>query len=116
MIETLVLRALAFQVRSDLDQAMGALEKAVLLAQPDRYQRIFLDEGEPMAKLFYQSGCTRPGHVYAGELFQAFSSTLPARKLLTEPLTERELQVFSGSKPGAPTRKLPLNSSFLFQR
>ena len=53
IIEILVLQALIFQGKKDIDQALAILGKAFSLAQPEGYVRIFLDEGEPMAKLLF---------------------------------------------------------------
>ena len=68
IIEILVLQALAFQGKKELDQALAALERALALAQPEGYVRTFLDEGEPMAKLLYQAKVHRSGSGYAAEL------------------------------------------------
>ena len=46
VIEALILQALAFQGKKETEQALAALEKALALAQPEGYVRMFLDEGE----------------------------------------------------------------------
>ncbi len=61
VIEILVLQALAFQGKKDMDQALAVLERALSLAQPEGYCRVFLDEGEPMAKLLFQAKSHRMG-------------------------------------------------------
>jgi LuxR family maltose regulon positive regulatory protein len=53
VIEVLVLQALIFQGRRDIDQALTVLERALSLARPEGYVRTFLDEGEQMAKLLH---------------------------------------------------------------
>jgi LuxR family maltose regulon positive regulatory protein len=97
VIEVLVLQALAFQAKRDTHQAMAALERALALAQPEGYCRVFLDEGEPMAKLLFQAKTHRIGREYASELLSAlgevYSAELPPAQLLIEPLTLRELEV-----------------------
>jgi LuxR family maltose regulon positive regulatory protein len=97
VIEVLVLQALAFQGKRDMDQALSVLERALALAQPEGYCRVFLDEGEPMAKLLFQAKAHRIGQGYASELLSAssevFSTELPSAQLLVEPLTLRELEV-----------------------
>jgi LuxR family maltose regulon positive regulatory protein len=45
VIEILVLRAIAFQGKRDLVQALSTMERAIELAEPARYVRVFLDEG-----------------------------------------------------------------------
>jgi LuxR family maltose regulon positive regulatory protein len=97
VIEVLVLQSLAFEGKKDMDQALAVLEKALLYAQPEGYARVFLDEGEPMAKLLFQAKAHRIGQGYASELLSAlgevFSIELPPAQLLIEPLTLRELEV-----------------------
>jgi len=51
VIESLVLQALAHHARGDAPAALGALHRAVTLAQPEGYMRLFTDEGPPMAAL-----------------------------------------------------------------
>jgi LuxR family maltose regulon positive regulatory protein len=97
VIEVLVLQALAFQGKRDMNQAMANLERALALAQSEGYCRVFLDEGEPMAKLLFQAKAHRIGLGYASELLSAlgevFRTELPPAQLLIEPLTLRELEV-----------------------
>jgi LuxR family transcriptional regulator, maltose regulon positive regulatory protein len=97
VIEILVLRSLAFQGKKEMDRALAVLERALLLAQPEGYCRIFLDEGEPMAKLLFQAKAHRMGQGYASELLSASGGVsdtkLPPSQLLIEPLTLRELEV-----------------------
>src|SRR6185437_5934500 len=51
LIEILVLQALAHQAARDPSAALSALRRAVALAEPAGYARVFADEGEPMAAL-----------------------------------------------------------------
>jgi LuxR family transcriptional regulator, maltose regulon positive regulatory protein len=51
VIEILALRALALQAQHDSSEALAALERALALAQPEGYVRLFVDEGAPMAAL-----------------------------------------------------------------
>ena len=50
-LEIMVLTALAHFSQTHLPQARQMLLQALALAQPEGYQRLFLDEGEPMAAL-----------------------------------------------------------------
>ena len=49
-IEILVLQALANQAQGDLVAALVPLERALALAEPEGYVRVFVDEGLPMAR------------------------------------------------------------------
>src|SRR5580704_14478648 len=51
VIEILVLQALARQARGDIPAAVAVLQRALTLAEPEGYVRIFVDEGPPMASL-----------------------------------------------------------------
>ena len=51
VIEILVLRALAHQALGDIPAALGFLDRAVTLAEPEGYVRVFADEGPPMTSL-----------------------------------------------------------------
>src|SRR2546423_11685991 len=49
IIEILLLQALAHQMQGDISAALVPLERALMLAEPEGYVRIFVDEGPPMA-------------------------------------------------------------------
>ncbi|HEU5227112.1 MAG TPA: LuxR C-terminal-related transcriptional regulator, partial [Ktedonobacteraceae bacterium] len=51
LIEVLILQALAFQLQNDRASALCALQRAVTLAEPGRYIRVFVTEGDPLARL-----------------------------------------------------------------
>jgi len=101
VLEVLALQALASQDKGDLDAALLALGEALVLAEPEGYQRAFLDEGEPMARLLYHALDRGLSPAYAGKLLAALSAqmTAPAPpqsgpgSALIEPLSGRELEV-----------------------
>ncbi len=96
VIEILVLQALAHQMRTDIPAASGCLERALTLAEPEGYVRVFIDEGPPMAALLRavaKQGTTR---AYARRLLAAVSEPgqdSPVTPALIDPLSERELDV-----------------------
>ena len=51
VIEILVLRALALQARRESSEALASLERSLILAEPEGYVRVYVDEGRPMAAL-----------------------------------------------------------------
>ena len=53
-IQMMVLQALAHQALGSDAEALKALEKALVLAQPEAYIRTFIDEGEPLSKLLLE--------------------------------------------------------------
>jgi LuxR family maltose regulon positive regulatory protein len=97
VIEVLVLLALIFQGRKETEQALAVLKRALSLAKPERYIRTFVDEGEPMAKLLHLARSQQIETEYVSALLSVFEKTTgttqPPPKLLTEPLTTREVEV-----------------------
>jgi LuxR family maltose regulon positive regulatory protein len=109
VIEILVVQALAHQVQGSLSLALASLERALTLAEPEGYVRIFVDEGEPMRLLIadfrfsIEKQMSSSAHAqlgYTGKLLAAFAppvnkqSTIKNPKSeMVEPLSERELEV-----------------------
>jgi len=110
VLEVLVLQALVFQGKKDLARALAILERALSLAQPEGYVRVFLDEGGPMAKLLYQAKSHRIGQGYTSELLSALgrvtSAEQPATQLLIEPLTQRELELLKLIEEGCTNQDI----------
>ena len=48
VLEILMTQALVYQAKGSTSQAFASLERALTLAQPEGYFRIFVDEGDPM--------------------------------------------------------------------
>jgi LuxR family maltose regulon positive regulatory protein len=110
-IEILVLQALTHQARSDLPMALVSLERALTLAEPEGYLRIFVDEGEAMRLLILDFRFTieksarngvHPLFSYLDKLLLAFpqpvttspqSKTQNRKPEIVDPLSERELEV-----------------------
>lgn len=65
VLEILVLRALALEAQQDRAGALGILEQALRLAEPEGYVRLFVDEGVSMAALLRQASACGivPGYV-----------------------------------------------------
>ncbi len=97
LIELLILQARALLAQGKSDGALGSLGEALSLARPEHYVRSFLDEGEGLAKLLYLAKTRHIEAPYAAELLEAArgsrGSQLPARQLLPQPLTAREIAV-----------------------
>jgi LuxR family transcriptional regulator, maltose regulon positive regulatory protein len=92
-IEILVLQALAFQMQGELGAARGPLERALALAEPEEYVRVFTDEGSPMVALL-RSGDTPSRYIRQLLAACGTSDERPAANgALLEPLSERELEV-----------------------
>ena len=114
VLEILVLRALALEAQGDQTSALSTLERALVLAEPEGYLRLFVDEGLPMQALLryaYVRGIV-PGYVTT--LLSAFgeqnASDPPLASArpdsLLEPLTERERDVLRLLLEGASNREI----------
>jgi LuxR family maltose regulon positive regulatory protein len=96
VIEILVLRALAHQALGDIPAALASLERAVTLAEPQGYVRVFVDEGRPMTSLLRAAANQGIRRDYVRRLLAAVSGAehgSPREQALIEPLSERELDV-----------------------
>jgi LuxR family maltose regulon positive regulatory protein len=96
VIEILVLRALASQTQGDSPAALASLQRALTLAEPEGYVRIFVDEGPHMASLLKAGAKHGIAPSYVHRLLTALNTTAdgaPASQGLIEPLSERELEV-----------------------
>ena len=108
VIEIGMLQALAHQARGNLTPALVALERALRLAEPEGYVRIFVDEALPMARLL--SAAAKQGTMpdYVAKLLArltpdeavtppaanqaALPPTAPTQPLV-EPLSPREVEI-----------------------
>jgi LuxR family maltose regulon positive regulatory protein len=110
VIEILVLQALAHQMQGDVPAALAPLERALALAEPEGFVRLFVDEGQPMGLLLREAAARGITPVYIGRLLAAFPTTegrglradapkftpsalSPQSSPLVEPLSQRELAV-----------------------
>ena len=101
LLEILILQGIAYQAAGDQTQAIEVLQKAIALAEPQGYERPFVTEGEPMAKLLKQiAGLNNEHKPYVTKLLAAFEK--PSANLidspetatpLLDPLSEREQDV-----------------------
>jgi LuxR family transcriptional regulator, maltose regulon positive regulatory protein len=109
-LEVLVLQALIFQGSKDLDQALAVLKRALVLAKPERYIRIFIDEGEPMVRLLHLARSRQIEMQYATDLLNAIQKASgtkqPPPQLLSEPLTTREVEVLKLIEAGSSNQEI----------
>ncbi len=96
VIEILVLLALAYQMQGDIPAALVPLERALTLAEPEGYVRMFVDEGPAMAALLEKVAKRGIAPSYVRQLLAASGKTedsAPVSQGLIDPLSERELEV-----------------------
>jgi LuxR family transcriptional regulator, maltose regulon positive regulatory protein len=102
-IRYLVLNGLAHHTLGDTPTALVSLGKALTLAKPQGYVRLFVDESVPMAELLQLAISQNIEPDYAKKLLAAFPADIrdsigirmgnASSQTLVEPLSERELEV-----------------------
>ncbi len=96
LIELLILQALALDAQGNLDQALSCLERALVLAEPQGFVRIFLDKGNPIIHLLKEAARRNIAAEYAIKLLNQIdtdSQSDTPSSILIEPLSDRELEV-----------------------
>jgi LuxR family transcriptional regulator, maltose regulon positive regulatory protein len=100
LIEILALQALAHQGQGAIRRALTPLERALTLAEPEGYVRIFVGEGQAMRTLLRHAAARGVASSYTQRLLAAFdepaqpgSAAARASAGLAEPLTGREVEL-----------------------
>ena len=124
VIEILILQAEALYASDEVKQAMGHLSRALILAEPEGYIRLFVNEGPPMAHLLEQmrrrppndqSGSTHYREHLLALLGDAHDEDVSHAAVavpgsgtysLGEPLSERELEVLRLIVAGCSNREI----------
>lgn len=110
LIEALALQALGHWRRGDSAGSMTSLERALRLAEPEGYVRLFVDLGLPMARLLQEARSRAVLPDYVATLLAAFGGRLsfptPAQETLPEPLTSREQEVLELMAAGLTNREI----------
>lgn len=131
VIEILVLQARALAALNQTEAALATLHRALELAEPEGYVRLFVDEGPSMADLLRAAGrgpAAAPLRPYLGRLLAAFvagtqasdthatesqttvpkpsTTTMRPSSVLIEPLTEREVEVLRLVSEGASNEQI----------
>ncbi len=114
VLEILLLRALVLDAQGNHAESLNALGRALALAEPEGYIRLFIDEGAPMIALLHQAYAHRIAPEYVTALLEAAGeqrgtgSDLPYLRTspLVEPLTAREREVLRLLMDGASNREI----------
>jgi LuxR family maltose regulon positive regulatory protein len=116
VIEILVLLATTLRVQGRTDEAMTTLQRALSLAEPEGFVRIFLDAGVPMAELLRSALARQIMPEYVSGLLAAFGTTTgrdasmqfsgPRVKPTIEPVTGRELEVLRLLAAGSSNKQI----------
>ncbi len=88
VIEVLILQALTRQAQANTVDAMMALTRALSLAEPEGYMRVFLDEDAPMVSLLREAQSRRIARTYVQKLLSAFGEAAQTGSSLERELVE----------------------------
>ena len=95
-IEILTLRALAYQAQGNMASALKPLKLALILAEPESYVQIFIDEGQPMLSLLQDVIKEDTSSPFAAQILatlQKDSGDAIVEGPLIVPLSERESEI-----------------------
>jgi LuxR family maltose regulon positive regulatory protein len=121
VIEIGLLKALALQTQGNMADALASLERSLLLAQPERYIRLFVEQGEPMASLLREAVSQNVAANWASKLLSAFdnsssgeqpaepetvSPSVSQHLSMVEPLTRREIDILQLICAGYSNREI----------
>jgi LuxR family maltose regulon positive regulatory protein len=111
LIRLLVVESLAHLDLFELDHAVEALGAALDIGEAGPYQRVFLEEGEPMIRLLKLAHRRGQNPLYIGELLEA-AGHAPVRitrvkhQDLVEPISSREIEVLRLIAHGLTNREI----------
>jgi LuxR family maltose regulon positive regulatory protein len=95
-VRVLVLEALAYQAQGQTAPAVAAAGEALAMAEPGGFIRTFVDEGPAMAALLREVAKRGIAPTYVGQVLAIFGrveNRAPVTQRLSEPLSDRELEV-----------------------
>jgi len=114
-LEAQMLQALVDQAAGNDAQALERLAEVLAQAEPEGYVRLFVDEGEPMARLLQRAVNRGITPTYSSKLLAAIevqrrgAQRQPAAGAVTplvEPLSEREVEVLHFVAAGLSNREI----------
>jgi LuxR family maltose regulon positive regulatory protein len=114
-LKVMVLQAIALFALDEKDKAVHLLGDALTLAEPGGFIRLFVDEGDQMARLLLEAASQRVMPDYIGKLLAVFETEkqksenkpdLPPAQTLIEPLSQRELKVLQLIAQGLSNREI----------
>ncbi len=99
LLETLILKSVAFEKKGETSTALEIFDAALVMAKPEGYVRLFINEGKPVAELLnnyliYYAKKGSNSIAYATKLLQELNVELAKpEQQVEEPLSEREIEV-----------------------
>jgi LuxR family maltose regulon positive regulatory protein len=119
IIQILLLQAIAYAAQGNIPLARAPLTRALTLAEPEGYVRLFVNEGMPMAQLLSDAATHGVVPNYTGKLLAAFEAeklqrtnkVTPSPKPLiaqpmVDPLSKRELEILALIAAGLKNKEI----------
>ncbi len=120
VIEILLLQALAYEAQGDIPSAVVPLERALTLAEPEGYVRIFTDEGLPMGRILEKMPVPSRAEVAVHQTTLSYTNKLLAilkteghnvdakspTQHLIDPLSKRELEILTLIAAGLKNKEI----------
>jgi LuxR family maltose regulon positive regulatory protein len=121
VIEILLLQALTWHIQGDIQKALNTLRRALELAEPEGYVRLFIDEGPPLVALLRLAHSRGIALHYTARLLEAaYAEPLTARGQVlalaelptqrstkfVDSLTEREREILGLLATGATNEEI----------
>src|SRR5918992_3557151 len=117
-LKVMVLQAVAHHAHGENNKAVHLLGDALALAEPGGFIRTFVDEGIPMARLLSEAAAHGVMPDYAARLLvvleaeaqmsedRSYLPSAPTAQSITEPLSQRELEVLQLIAQGLSNREI----------
>ena len=109
VLKILLLQSAALAQQQDMTTAMDTFERALTLAEPQGYVKVFVGEGRIMAGLLKTAVSQNIAPEYATRLLAAFGEDVgetSAQQSLVDPLSERELEILQLVASGLKNKEI----------
>ena len=108
LIEVLALQALLHTQEGEEPAALSALGRAVQLAQPSGFIRLFVDQGTGLVELLNCLDLDAQGLAYVGQILSAFSGDgkTGTGQALAQSLTRREVEILNRLAEGLTNKEI----------
>jgi LuxR family maltose regulon positive regulatory protein len=109
VLKILLLQSTALAQQQDMATAMGTFERALTLAEPQGYVKVFVGEGRIMAGLLKTAVSQNIAPAYATRLLAAFGEDAGetfVQQSLVDPLTDRELEILQHIAAGLKNQEI----------
>ena len=93
LVQVLVLLALTHHERGEMEEKQSVLNQALLLAEPEGFIRIFLDEGERVVNMLRRAAARKDSSGYVRTILSVADDAPSAKIPHPDPLSEREIEV-----------------------